>query len=161
MSESIELKPQKQLTDINVLSDLLEFAMADFEKVCKNDNFQVNMGIWLNHYPDDPPEVCYGCLSGAVLYQEKMFKIPEDNFLDVHPNYETAKVANRMRAINHLRKGAIACAAEEMNIKLPEGLPCWLDVDDYNYDFTKQENFDGKFGKCMRDLVSYLRGKGL
>jgi len=160
-----EKPTEKHFCELNTLSELLEIALRDFEQVCKVDSFRVDMGLWLINSRAEE-HICYGCLAGAVLYQEKLVDT-NDGYIDVTPSGMNFKVGMRMRAINKLRTGFLQEAAKIMHIETPHELAStkiwrwWFPVNEYNDDLTKQENFDGPFGDALRKLLAYLKENGL
>jgi hypothetical protein len=102
----------KQLPD--KLSDLIEVALADLEKVEKDPIYKVDMHKWHDPMPDaEGQPVCLVCLAGAVM--AKTLEAPE--FLDSHPGRFDEKTALKLSALNFIRRGWVSSAMEDLDIK--------------------------------------------
>ena len=128
------------------LSDLLELALDDLEKIEKNPRYGITMSAWHEPLPDG---ICHVCLAGAVMAQT--LEVPHNS--DITPSLFPDTLSRKLNALDFLRKGEIAYAQMQMGMDVyTQG----LDIDVIKY------HIDPKgFKQTLRKLVPELREKGL
>lgn len=140
------------------LSDCLELALADIEKVEESDKFVVDMDDWICTYPTTPggKSVCHVCAAGAVMTQtlgitREHYSHPAQVFNSGEISYADSR---RLLALDHLRLGYLHSALRETEQDVPDRIPRIFDVDTYESD-PEEWKLD------MRRVVSLLREHGL
>ena len=151
------------------LSDLLEVALDDFEKVTKHPQVVVDMGYWCRATDGiRSHKVCKVCLAGAVIANRMTPEAVIESQLDFHLTTDCEVSWRKFTAINMLRVGEILEAfsaltgidyeldANEEPIPMsefPAGCPTTVNVIHWN----GSEGFIPE----MRALIPLLRSHGL
>jgi len=132
------------------LSDLIELALADLEKVEKNWRYKVNMSkwhrpIWNKWYL---PNMCEVCFAGAVMAGTLGVDINENIDVRGFNDY----IHYRLRALDSLRVGDVEGALEYLRMRQP---PVGT------IDVTPYEESPLLFRKDLEKIVVYLRKHNL
>ncbi len=151
------------------LSDLLELAINDLEKVENSKEYSVDMGVWIKPHIGGR---CMVCLAGSVMAMSLHVKVDPK---DLDENYQAtgfsptcfteftagdfAKYSNddadALSALNDLRCGSIGAAGACMDIDMEDEL-----VDKFDRDVSGYSDNPELFKFQMRELVKDLRTHG-
>lgn len=84
--------PQKQWA-------LLEVALADYDKIVKDPQYEIDMGTWYSRDPDR--NVCYLCLAGCFLAGSLKWEYGKSFYFKDLPS----SIYSALHTLDELRKG--------------------------------------------------------
>lgn len=144
MNETTEkLLPEK-------LSDCIDVALADLEKVEADEWYVVDMNAWHEPLCDAKNMKCSVCFAGAVISMTMM--VPSGVDSDPWKFCEHNKA--RLRALDDIRCGWIQSALSLFRISLPAEMPHIVSITRYDEDA-------GEFKSDMKKIAAMLREHGL
>ena len=140
------------------LSDLLELAVNDVEKVRVNPKFKLFMNVW--YRPSLDKEICYVCMSGAVMAMSLGACREKELYPDDFPD----EIETKLETINCMRSGKYTQAsfsfypysANEWRINFVNGLDSVVP----SKDFVQNEIWEVTRAR-MEIIINYLKLIGL
>jgi hypothetical protein len=137
--ETIKKLPEK-------LSDLIDLALDDLEKVERDPRYVLKMTVWHSSLDYDMESRCAVCLAGSVI--AKTLEVPPNKSVLPIDFDEHTKV--RLEALDNLRCGYLREAARSVNLPDLGSIPQW------------QPNVLGITGlkESIRNLAQYFRSLG-
>lgn len=127
------------------MSEAIRMAVADLEAVEKLPQYRIDMGAWHEPAPDGLCEVCF---AGAVM--ARTHKLPQHRYssgFDI-AGWDWNCVFD---ALNELRKGGVASAAQSMGVKIPSF---------HKMDVTSYDENPEQFKADMLRTASFLEAEG-
>lgn len=124
------------------LSDLLELALSDLEKVEWDGRYVVRMSTW--HTPFDGK--CYVCLAGAIIAGT----LGEEVEASLAPRHFDRDTEKKLLVLDLLRLGIVWKALEDLGLRRSGNLPSYWNV-------TSYEDSPSRFKQDLRGLVVLLR----
>ena len=135
----------------NLLSNLIEVAVTDLEKVEKSRRYSIEMSVW--HEPDPDTGHCDVCLAGSVI----AFTLKEDHTKRVVSSSFDDATKNKLNALDYARCGAIDQALYVLKGEGALWAPAtggWPSVPSYS------DGHDA-FKAALREVATTLRERGL
>jgi len=121
-------------------------ALRDLEWVERSKRFTVEMGLWFE--PEAHGRCCV-CLAGAVLAHAG-----NSAKLDLCPSNFNKQTARRLCGLDCFRSGALAAGLEEFGRAVPNHLPSYIDIVEY-------EDDPWLFKQQLRALADLLKANKL
>jgi len=129
-------------------SEFVAVAMDDMIAVEANPNYRVNMGEWHTPYDRDGV-ICHVCFAGGVISQTLESEIDQMYC----PTDFNEEIANKLAALNMVRKGFIGDYLTAFNLEVKGELPDHISVDFYSMD-------SDKFKEDMYNIIELLIAEG-
>lgn len=144
------------------LSEVILQGVKDLEFVEKNPKYKIDMGVYhdkeYSSWEDKKvSEKCAVCFAGAVIA-----RAGNDPEKEIWPSYFDEKTANKLKALDAIRRGDLREALGLMRVKkLPKIVQVFVDSYVGDISVTPYERSPAKFKKEMREIAGELKSLGL
>lgn len=126
----------------NKLSDLLEVALGDLEKVENDKRYVVDMDTWHTYQKSNTRNVCCVCLAGSVMAKSLGASVNET----IVGGQYNETIAAKLAVLDYCRKGDIRTAIMVINGSVP----------DFDFDRTVTPHHTNK-DKFRNDLLRIIQ----
>ncbi len=134
------------------MSRMLEMALEDLVAIETDPGYGIDMGVW-HERGQERPSVCYVCLAGSVM--AKSLDLSKDEGFQHGRHRWGNDVANRLKALNSLRKGCVTTAFLHMGTLAPEGIKDSMPSRDPVYLSKDKSIFRGDMQAIIAELKKH------